>query len=43
VLPGVVSHCIALVEHPEQVAQRIARFAEVVCVLVPGRPATPSP
>jgi len=29
-MPGVVSHCIALVEHPELVAQRIARFASVV-------------
>lgn len=29
-LPGVVSHCISLVEHPELVAQRIIRFAEVV-------------
>lgn len=29
-LPGVVSHCVALVEHPELVAQRIARFASVV-------------
>jgi len=29
-LPGVVSHCIHLVEHPELVAQRIARFAGVV-------------
>jgi 5-methyltetrahydropteroyltriglutamate--homocysteine methyltransferase len=29
-IPGVVSHCIHLVEHPELVAQRIARFAEVV-------------
>jgi 5-methyltetrahydropteroyltriglutamate--homocysteine methyltransferase len=29
-LPGVVSHCVALVEHPELVAQRIARFAGVV-------------
>jgi 5-methyltetrahydropteroyltriglutamate--homocysteine methyltransferase len=29
-LPGVVSHCITLVEHPELVAQRIVRFAEVV-------------
>jgi 5-methyltetrahydropteroyltriglutamate--homocysteine methyltransferase len=26
-IPGVVSHCIELVEHPELVAQRIARFA----------------
>jgi 5-methyltetrahydropteroyltriglutamate--homocysteine methyltransferase len=29
-IPGVVSHCIHLVEHPELVAQRIVRFAEVV-------------
>jgi 5-methyltetrahydropteroyltriglutamate--homocysteine methyltransferase len=29
-LPGVVSHCITLVEHPDLVAQRIARFASVV-------------
>ena len=29
-VPGVVSHCIHLVEHPELVAQRIIRFAEVV-------------
>jgi 5-methyltetrahydropteroyltriglutamate--homocysteine methyltransferase len=29
-VPGVVSHCVHLVEHPELVAQRIARFAEVV-------------
>jgi 5-methyltetrahydropteroyltriglutamate--homocysteine methyltransferase len=29
-IPGVVSHCIHLVEHPELVAQRIARFADVV-------------
>jgi 5-methyltetrahydropteroyltriglutamate--homocysteine methyltransferase len=29
-LPGVVSHCISLVEHPELVAQRIARFAGIV-------------
>lgn len=28
--PGVVSHCIHLVEHPELVAQRIVRFAGVV-------------
>ena len=27
-VPGVVSHCIHLVEHPELVAQRIVRFAE---------------
>lgn len=29
-IPGVVSHCVALVEHPELVAQRIARFAGVL-------------
>ena len=29
-IPGVVSHCIHLVEHPELVAQRILRFASVV-------------
>jgi 5-methyltetrahydropteroyltriglutamate--homocysteine methyltransferase len=29
-VPGVVSHCVALVEHPELVAQRIERFASVV-------------
>jgi 5-methyltetrahydropteroyltriglutamate--homocysteine methyltransferase len=29
-VPGVVSHCVALVEHPDLVAQRIARFASVV-------------
>jgi 5-methyltetrahydropteroyltriglutamate--homocysteine methyltransferase len=29
-VPGVVSHCIHLVEHPELVAQRIVRFAEAV-------------
>jgi 5-methyltetrahydropteroyltriglutamate--homocysteine methyltransferase len=29
-VPGVVSHCIHLVEHPELVAQRLLRFAEVV-------------
>lgn len=29
-LPGVVSHCISLVEHPELVAQRIERFAGIV-------------
>ena len=30
IIPGVVSHCVHLVEHPELVAQRIARFADVV-------------
>jgi 5-methyltetrahydropteroyltriglutamate--homocysteine methyltransferase len=29
-IPGVVSHCITLVEHPDLVAQRISRFAGVV-------------
>ena len=29
-IPGVVSHCITLVEHADLVAQRIARFASVV-------------
>ncbi len=29
-VPGVVSHCVQLVEHPELVAQRIVRFAGVV-------------
>jgi 5-methyltetrahydropteroyltriglutamate--homocysteine methyltransferase len=29
-IPGVVSHCVALVEHPELVAQRILRFASVL-------------
>jgi 5-methyltetrahydropteroyltriglutamate--homocysteine methyltransferase len=29
-VPGVVSHCVQLVEHPELVAQRIARFCDVV-------------
>jgi 5-methyltetrahydropteroyltriglutamate--homocysteine methyltransferase len=29
-VPGVVSHCIHLVEHSEMVAQRIERFASVV-------------
>jgi 5-methyltetrahydropteroyltriglutamate--homocysteine methyltransferase len=29
-VPGVVSHCVHLVEHPELVAQRISRFAGVV-------------
>ena len=29
-IPGVVSHCIHLVEHPELVAQRLDRFASVV-------------
>jgi 5-methyltetrahydropteroyltriglutamate--homocysteine methyltransferase len=29
-VPGVVSHCIHLVEHPELVAQRIERYAAVV-------------
>jgi 5-methyltetrahydropteroyltriglutamate--homocysteine methyltransferase len=29
-IPGVVSHCVALVEHPELVAQRIVRYAKVL-------------
>ncbi len=29
-IPGVVSHCVYLVEHPELVAQRIERFASIV-------------
>jgi 5-methyltetrahydropteroyltriglutamate--homocysteine methyltransferase len=29
-LPGVVSHCVHLVEHPELVAQRILRYADIV-------------
>jgi len=29
-IPGVVSHCVHLVEHPELVAQRIERFASIV-------------
>ena len=29
-IPGVVSHCVELVEHPELVAQRIERFASVL-------------
>jgi 5-methyltetrahydropteroyltriglutamate--homocysteine methyltransferase len=29
-VPGVVSHCVMLVEHPELVAQRVARFASVL-------------
>ena len=29
-IPGLVSHCITLVEHPDLVAQRIARYAGVV-------------
>ena len=29
-VPGVVSHCVHLVEHPELVAQRIMRFADAV-------------
>lgn len=28
--PGVVSHCVYLVEHPELVAQRIVRFANAI-------------
>jgi 5-methyltetrahydropteroyltriglutamate--homocysteine methyltransferase len=29
-IPGVISHCVALVEHPELVAQRIVRFADLL-------------
>jgi 5-methyltetrahydropteroyltriglutamate--homocysteine methyltransferase len=29
-VPGVVSHCVSLVEHPELVAQRIVRYARIV-------------
>ena len=29
-LPGVVSHCVSLVEHPELVAQRIHRYAKAI-------------
>jgi 5-methyltetrahydropteroyltriglutamate--homocysteine methyltransferase len=29
-MPGVITHCSPLVEHPELVAQRIQRFADVV-------------
>jgi 5-methyltetrahydropteroyltriglutamate--homocysteine methyltransferase len=29
-IPGVVSHCVELVEHPELVAQRIERYASVL-------------
>jgi 5-methyltetrahydropteroyltriglutamate--homocysteine methyltransferase len=29
-IPGVVSHCIMLVEHPDLVAQRIVRFAKLI-------------
>ena len=30
ILPGVVSHATNVVEHPELVAERILRFAELV-------------
>jgi 5-methyltetrahydropteroyltriglutamate--homocysteine methyltransferase len=30
IMPGIVSHCVTLVEHPEVVAQRIVRYASVV-------------
>jgi 5-methyltetrahydropteroyltriglutamate--homocysteine methyltransferase len=30
IMPGVVSHCVTLVEHPDLVAQRIVRYANVV-------------
>jgi 5-methyltetrahydropteroyltriglutamate--homocysteine methyltransferase len=29
-IPGVVSHCVHLVEHPELVAQRLERYAGIV-------------
>jgi 5-methyltetrahydropteroyltriglutamate--homocysteine methyltransferase len=29
-IPGVVSHCVHLVEHPELVAQRIQRYTDIV-------------
>jgi 5-methyltetrahydropteroyltriglutamate--homocysteine methyltransferase len=29
-VPGIVSHCITLVEHPELVAQRLVRYASVL-------------
>lgn len=29
-IPGMVSHCVTLIEHPELVAQRIDRYASVV-------------
>lgn len=29
-IPGIVSHCVELVEHPDLVAQRIMRFASVL-------------
>jgi 5-methyltetrahydropteroyltriglutamate--homocysteine methyltransferase len=29
-IPGVISHCTPVVEHPELVAQRILRFAQIV-------------
>jgi 5-methyltetrahydropteroyltriglutamate--homocysteine methyltransferase len=29
-IPGVISHSTVLVEHPELIAQRIARFANIV-------------
>jgi 5-methyltetrahydropteroyltriglutamate--homocysteine methyltransferase len=30
IMPGVVSHCVTLVEHPDLVAQRIVRYANAV-------------
>jgi len=30
IMPGVVSHCVTLVEHPELIAQRIVRYANAV-------------
>src|SRR5262249_46585322 len=29
-VPGVISHCTPVVEHPELVAQRLRRFADIV-------------
>src|SRR4029077_2676247 len=29
-IPGVISHCVHQVEHPELVAQRLERFAKVI-------------
>ena len=30
ILPGVISHCTNLVEHPELIAERLVRFADCV-------------
>ena len=30
ILPGVITHCSVLVEHPELVSERIQKFASVV-------------